>query len=116
MILRVSGSRALCWVVVLHPAGDVVLFPMTLLHGSLTNQSPETMRLSCDVRFQPASDPVDVRYTIQEGGRGAKMLDGRKFDLAERGGERRSMATAREEWGIAPPLAPERAAEAAARL
>jgi hypothetical protein len=77
------------------------------------------MRLSCDVRFQPASDPVqpvDNRYTIQEGGRGAKMLDGRKFDLAERGGERRSMATAREEWGIAPPLAPERAAEAAARL
>jgi len=27
-----------------------------------------------------------------------------------------TMATAREEWGIAPPLAPERAAEAAARL
>ena len=30
--------------------GDVVVFPMKMLHGSVTNQTPQTMRLSCDVR------------------------------------------------------------------
>jgi len=44
-------------------AGDVIVFNMTLLHGSLDNQSEAgRTRLSCDVRWQPAIDPVDPRY------------------------------------------------------
>ena len=48
-------------------AGDVLLFSMRLLHGTLDNQSPiGRTRLSCDVRWQPASDPVDPRYSGPE--------------------------------------------------
>ena len=45
-------------------AGDLIVFSMTLLHGSLDNQSPiGRTRLSCDVRWQPTTDPVDPRYS-----------------------------------------------------
>jgi len=44
-------------------AGDVVIFGMYLLHGSLDNHDPDgRLRLSCDVRFQPESEPRDPRY------------------------------------------------------
>ncbi|MBI2194366.1 MAG: phytanoyl-CoA dioxygenase family protein [Planctomycetes bacterium] len=44
-------------------AGDVVIFGMTTLHGSLDNHSAEgRVRVSADVRYQPASDPLDERY------------------------------------------------------
>ena len=45
-------------------AGDVVVFCGFALHGSLDNNSPdECVRLSCDVRYQPAADPhTDERY------------------------------------------------------
>ena len=43
--------------------GDVVVFDMATLHGTLDNQSDiGRVRLSCDVRWQPAQDPVDPRY------------------------------------------------------
>lgn len=44
-------------------AGDVAIFGMYTLHGSLENHSPiNRVRLSCDVRWQPQSLPVDERY------------------------------------------------------
>jgi len=44
-------------------AGDVVIMPMFMLHGSLDNRSPVgRVRLSCDTRFQAAADPVDERW------------------------------------------------------
>jgi len=44
-------------------AGDVAIFGMYLAHGSLDNFSPlDRVRLSCDVRWQPASLPTDPRY------------------------------------------------------
>lgn len=44
-------------------AGDAIVFGMYLAHGSLDNHSPiDRVRLSCDVRWQPASLPVDPRY------------------------------------------------------
>jgi len=44
-------------------AGDIVVFGMNTLHGSMDNNSTVgQVRLSCDVRFQPASDPLDERY------------------------------------------------------
>ncbi len=44
-------------------AGDICLFGMYLAHGSLDNHSPiHRVRLSCDLRWQPASLPLDDRY------------------------------------------------------
>jgi len=44
-------------------AGDVCVFGMFTLHGSLDNRSAiDRVRLSCDVRYQPAADPIDPRY------------------------------------------------------
>ncbi|MFP6673362.1 MAG: phytanoyl-CoA dioxygenase family protein [Pirellulaceae bacterium] len=45
-------------------AGDVLIFSMFTLHGSLENNSTAgQVRLSCDVRYQPAADPAtDGRY------------------------------------------------------
>ena len=41
-------------------AGDLLLVNMFTLHGSLDNVSPRSrVRLSCDVRFQPAAQPAD---------------------------------------------------------
>ena len=48
------GSR---WMTANYRAGDVVLFTMKTLHGGLRNETPSTLRISCDLRFQPASDP-----------------------------------------------------------
>lgn len=43
--------------------GDVVLFGPFTLHGSFDNNSAEgRVRLSCDVRYQPAADPIDDRW------------------------------------------------------
>jgi hypothetical protein len=44
-------------------AGDICVFGMLTLHGSLDNHSPlGRVRLSCDVRYQPATEPIDPRY------------------------------------------------------
>lgn len=45
-------------------AGDVVVFSGFTMHGSLDNNSAGgRLRLSCDVRYQPAADPhTDERY------------------------------------------------------
>ncbi len=44
-------------------AGDVCIFGMYTLHGSLDNHSAVgRVRLSCDVRYQPAAEPIDPRY------------------------------------------------------
>ncbi|MDA1050496.1 MAG: phytanoyl-CoA dioxygenase family protein [Planctomycetota bacterium] len=44
-------------------AGDLIVFTMTTLHGTLDNHSSiGRARLSCDVRWQPAADPIDPRY------------------------------------------------------
>jgi len=59
-LARQRGSRLLT---ADFRAGDLILFSMTLLHGSLDNQSATgQIRLSCDVRWQPATDAIDSRY------------------------------------------------------
>ncbi len=43
--------------------GDLIIFSMTTMHGTLDNHSSiGRTRLSCDVRWQPADDPFDPRY------------------------------------------------------
>jgi hypothetical protein len=43
-----------------HP-GDFITFRMDMVHASLDNQS-DRIRLSTDTRYQPAADPVDMRW------------------------------------------------------
>ena len=68
--------------------GDVILFGMHTMHASTTNLT-NRFRLSCDVRFQPASDPADERWVA--GGPG-HTVHGIK-DLIP-------MEKARAEWGL----------------
>ena len=43
--------------------GDLVVFDMFTQHGTLDNLSTiGRVRLSCDVRWQPAMHPLDPRY------------------------------------------------------
>lgn len=44
--------------------GDCLIFGMFTVHGSFDNNSENgEVRLSCDTRFQPASDPMDERFS-----------------------------------------------------
>ncbi len=53
--------------------GDLLLLDMFTLHGSLDNVSPQgRVRLSCDVRFQPADQPADDDRYFGEYPKGSK--------------------------------------------
>jgi ectoine hydroxylase-related dioxygenase (phytanoyl-CoA dioxygenase family) len=41
--------------------GDALIFGMTMVHGSLDNQT-DLIRLSVDNRYQPANEPIDPRW------------------------------------------------------
>jgi len=72
-------------------AGDVITFGMHLMHASTTNVTNK-WRISCDVRFQPAGDPMDDRWIGKE----PKGHDGRDYaDVPAR-----SMQEARAAWGV----------------
>ncbi|MCU0315395.1 MAG: phytanoyl-CoA dioxygenase family protein [Fimbriimonadaceae bacterium] len=49
------------WLTAEFEMGDLVTFGMRTVHGSLDNQS-QSLRLSSDTRYQPASLPVDDRW------------------------------------------------------
>lgn len=68
-------------------AGDVMIFGMYFLHGSLDNVS-DRYRLSTDNRYQLASQPVDERHM------------GPHPDKIPKAEHRKTMAEMREEWGI----------------
>jgi hypothetical protein len=56
--------------------GDVLLFSVFTVHGSLDNQS-SLVRLSSDSRYQPASEPADERWVGEHPpGHGGKMVRG----------------------------------------
>lgn len=69
-------------------AGDVMIFGMHTMHASTTNLT-DRFRLSCDVRFQPASEPADKRWVGEGTGHTAHGVT----DL-------RSMEEAQVEWGL----------------
>jgi len=68
--------------------GDVILFGMHTMHASTTNLT-NRFRLSCDVRFQPASDPADERWIA--GGPGHTVHGIKELIPIEK---------ARAEWGL----------------
>lgn len=94
---------AVQWVAGDYAAGDVILFGMDTLHMSTANLTGR-VRLSCDVRWQPAADPIDGRYV------------GTMAELAEKAAQRKrggaharddgqsagvvTMADLRARWGL----------------
>lgn len=88
-IVERYGGR---WLTTPHFApGDVLVFGMYTMHASTTNTTPR-FRLSADVRFQPAADPVDERWIGDNPiGHYAWMSEPEKNV---------SMAAARAQWGI----------------
>jgi hypothetical protein len=42
-----------------YEAGDLITFPSLTIHKALRCKSPETIRLSLDVRYQPVDQPVE---------------------------------------------------------
>ena len=49
------------WLTNDYQAGDLVTFSMHTVHLGLDNNA-DCLRLSCDIRYQPASEPVDPRW------------------------------------------------------
>lgn len=84
-IVEKFGGR---WVTGNFSAGDVMIFGMHTMHASTTNLT-NRFRLSCDVRFQPASDPADARWVGEGEGHTAHGV----IKLKE-------MNEARQEWGV----------------
>lgn len=77
------------WATTDFAAGDVILFGMYTMHASTTNLT-NRFRLSCDIRYQPASHPLDPRW-------GGDAVTGHT-DMGHV--PMRSMEDARAEWGI----------------
>jgi hypothetical protein len=59
--LELSDRFGAPWTTTTFAPGDVLIFGMQMLHASFVNVT-DRHRLSCDVRFQPAADPVDERW------------------------------------------------------
>lgn len=72
-------------------AGDIITFGMHLMHASTTNTT-DKWRLSCDVRFQPAADPMDPRWFGKE-----PKGHMRQKDVPQK---ERSMEEARALWSL----------------
>ena len=49
------------WLTAPFRMGDILIFGMNLIHGSLDNRS-KLLRLSADCRYQLASEPIDERW------------------------------------------------------
>lgn len=84
-IVERFGGR---WVTGEFQAGDVIIFGMHTMHASTTNLT-NRFRLSCDVRFQPASEPADSRWVGPGDGHSAHGTI-----------ELKPMEEARSEWGV----------------
>ena len=85
-ITRSFGGR---WLTASVRAGDALVFGMYTMHASTTNTT-DRFRLSCDVRFQPASEPADERWI----GADPPGHDGLESPGTE------PMASARQRWGL----------------
>ena len=73
-------------------AGDVILFGLWMMHASTTNVT-NRWRLSCDVRYQPATEPADARWMGAEPAAHA-------VGWAAPAERRTPMAEARKAWGV----------------
>lgn len=86
-VTQTFGGR---WCTAAVSAGDVLVFGMRTMHASLDNDS-DVCRISCDVRFQPAADPVDERWVGDEPLGHYGLRSGKRF---------LSVAEARRRWDL----------------
>jgi hypothetical protein len=87
-LVETYGGR---WATTTFEPGDAVILTMYNLHASLRNDS-DAFRLSCDTRYQPASDPVDDRW-VGAAPRGHEVL-------WKEGAELESVSDSRKRWGL----------------
>lgn len=73
--------------------GDIITFGMHLMHASTTNTT-DRWRISCDIRFQPASEPTDNRWN------GAAPAGGARTELADVAAAMTPISEARAVWGV----------------
>ncbi|AZN39155.1 phytanoyl-CoA dioxygenase family protein [Paenibacillus albus] len=50
-----------------YEAGDIVIFHSMMVHKALPNRQPGRVRLSLDLRFQPASQPIENASLLPHG-------------------------------------------------
>lgn len=68
------GAR---WLTADYRAGDLLTFPIYTMHVGMDNRS-DRLRLSCDLRYQPASQPADPRWVgVEPSAHGALSKLGR---------------------------------------
>ncbi|WP_442482186.1 phytanoyl-CoA dioxygenase family protein [Aeoliella sp. SH292] len=87
-LVETYGGR---WATTTFEPGDAVILTMYNLHASLRNDS-DAFRLSCDTRYQPASDPVDERWA-------GSTPPGHDV-LWKEGAELESVSDSRKRWGL----------------
>jgi ectoine hydroxylase-related dioxygenase (phytanoyl-CoA dioxygenase family) len=58
-ITKMFGGQ---WKTATFEPGDVLIFTLHTLHMSTTNLT-DKVRISCDVRWQPKTDPADKRFS-----------------------------------------------------
>ena len=86
-VVDTYGGR---WLTGEFEPGDVMVFGMYLLHGSIANCS-NRYRLSCDTRYQLASEPMDERWV------GEKPKAHYAWNTP---GKNVTMEDARKQWGV----------------
>lgn len=52
------------WLTAEYEAGDLLVFTRQTIHASLDNQS-DRIRISVDTRYQPANEPADERWMVE---------------------------------------------------
>lgn len=85
--LELINELGVQWASTEFLAGDIVIFGMFFLHGSLDNVS-NRYRFSSDNRYQLANEPIDLRHM------------GPNPDQIPKAANRRTMKEMRAEWGI----------------
>jgi len=80
--------------------GDIVFFTLKTVHGSAVNQS-NRWRMSVDVRFQPASHPIDERWFKDPKDQEIKGLKSRwSLHRNDPAIFPKTMQDAKKEWGL----------------
>jgi hypothetical protein len=60
--IQLREKLGLRWLTTDFQAGDLLTFTMFTAHMGLDNNTADRVRLSCDSRYQPASEPADHRW------------------------------------------------------
>lgn len=89
--LAVSSRYGGRWLTADFAPGDVVVQGLDLLHASTVNLRDE-LRLSCDIRWQPATEAIDERW-VGERPKGHYAWHSEPDKVT-------SMATMRERWAV----------------